>query len=72
MADLVIIPAIGGIYRAFDNTMLVNMIITGPVLWSVPFAVPCLAPPGEMPIHSITSGRPLLFPKALPALPSVR
>jgi len=39
MADMVIIPAVGGLFEAFDNVTLVNLIITGPALVGVLFCI---------------------------------
>lgn len=39
MADFVIIPAVGGLFEAFDNVTLVTLIITGPALLGVFFCI---------------------------------
>lgn len=39
MADFVIIPAVGGLFEAFDNVTLVSLIITGPALMGVFFCI---------------------------------
>lgn len=39
MADMVIIPAVGGLFEAFDNATMVNLIITGPALVGVIFCI---------------------------------
>lgn len=39
MADMVIIPAVGGLFEAFNNVTMVNLIITGPALVGVAFCI---------------------------------